>query len=74
MIKYIVSALCGVLSTFVIAGLPMYARFIAMETTIAQLTRSVDEMTTQVQAMKIEVTELRVEQTYTNNKRIANGP
>lgn len=62
MVKYVFSALCGVLSTFVVAGLPMYARFVAMETTIASLGKSVDTMTSQVQELKIEVTELRVVQ------------
>jgi hypothetical protein len=76
MIKYIFSGLCGVIMTGVTAGLPMYARFVTMETTIGQLAVSVKEMSNQVYELKIEVTQLQASNNLLNYevKERLNGP
>lgn len=54
-------------------GLPMHERFVAMETTITVLSKSVDQMSAQIMDLKVAVTELRVEQ-RTGVKGLLNGP
>ena len=57
--KYIIAALCGVISTGLTVGLPMHARFVAMETNIVQLTDTVRGMSVMVHELKLEVVQLQ---------------
>lgn len=61
--KYVISALSGVIAAGIIAGPPLYARFVSMEDKLGDLVKSVEKLTTQVMQLKIEVTELQT----TNN-------
>ena len=75
--RYLLSALAGVAMSAVTAGPVMYARFVAMEQSITQLTSVVDKLSTQVYQLKMEVVQLQTTNNLLNyevKEHLADGP